>query len=76
MAKNEDALLSRIAKNEKLTDKDELSPGYRGELRRLMVAFVDSELAGAAGFVDIINKAPGMRRDRGFSNARSYSISQ
>ncbi|NVK19419.1 MAG: phenylacetate-CoA oxygenase subunit PaaI [Methylocystaceae bacterium] len=61
MAKNEDALLARIANNEKLTASDELTPGYRGELRRLMVAFVDSELAGAAGFVDIINKAPGMR---------------
>ncbi len=62
MAKNEDALLARIANNEKLTDKDELTPGYRGELRRVMVSFVDSELAGAAGFVDIINKAPGMRQ--------------
>ncbi len=61
MSKNEDALLARIAKHEKLTAKDDLSPGYRGELRRLMVVFVDSELAGAAGFVDIINKAPGMR---------------
>ena len=61
MAKNEDALLARIANNEKLTAQDDLSPGYRGEIRRLMVAFVDSELAGAAGFVDIINKAPGMR---------------
>jgi len=61
MAKNEDALLARIANNEKLTADDDLSSGYRGELRRLMVSFVDSELAGAAGFVDIINKAPGMR---------------
>ncbi|WP_417798177.1 Phenylacetic acid catabolic protein [Terasakiella pusilla] len=61
MAKNEDALLARIANKEKLTAADDLSPGYRGELRRLMVAFVDSELAGAAGFVDTINKAPGMR---------------
>lgn len=61
MAKNEDALLARIANNEKLTAQDDLSAGYRGELRRVMVAFVDSELAGAAGFVDIINKAPGMR---------------
>jgi ring-1,2-phenylacetyl-CoA epoxidase subunit PaaA len=61
MTKNEDALLLRIANNEKLSFGDELTPGYRGELRRLMVAFVDSELAGAAGFVDIINKAPGLR---------------
>jgi len=61
MSKNEEALLARIANHEKLSVNDELSAGYRGELRRLMVAFVDSELAGAAGFVDIINKAPGMR---------------
>jgi len=61
MAKNEDALLARIINNEKLTSDDDLTPGYRGEVRRLMVAFVDSELAGAAGFVDIINKAPGLR---------------
>ncbi|NVJ92336.1 MAG: phenylacetate-CoA oxygenase subunit PaaI [Methylocystaceae bacterium] len=61
MPKNEEALLARIANNEKLTAKDELTHGYRGELRRVMVAFVDSELAGAAGFVDTINKAPGMR---------------
>lgn len=61
MSKNEEALLARIANHEKLSTNDELTAGYRGELRRLMVAFVDSELAGAAGFVDIINKAPGMR---------------
>ncbi|WP_135079675.1 Phenylacetic acid catabolic protein [Terasakiella sp. SH-1] len=64
MSKNEDALLARIQNNEKLTAKDELSSGYKGELRRLMVTFVDSELAGAAGFVDIINKAPGIRERR------------
>jgi 1,2-phenylacetyl-CoA epoxidase catalytic subunit len=61
MSKTDDALLARIANNEKLTSADELTAGYRGELRRLLVAFVDSELAGAAGFVDTINKAPGMR---------------
>jgi len=30
---------------------------YRGELLRLMATFVDSELAGAAGFADVINAA-------------------
>jgi len=34
---------------------------YRGELLRLMATFVDSELAGAAGFADVINAAPGIR---------------
>lgn len=40
---------------------EELSPGYRGELMRLMAVFVDSELAGAAGFVPFINSAPGLK---------------
>ena len=33
---------------------------YRGELMRLMAAFVDSELAASAGFADTINVAPGI----------------
>lgn len=37
-----------------------MSPGYRAELMRLMAVFVDSELAGAAGFADMINRAPGL----------------
>ncbi|NIX75871.1 Phenylacetic acid catabolic protein [Microvirga terricola] len=34
---------------------------YRGELLRLMATFVDSELAGSAGFADSINAAPGIK---------------
>jgi len=34
---------------------------YRGELMRLMSSFVDSELAGSAGFADTINAAPGIK---------------
>lgn len=34
---------------------------YRGELLRLMATFVDSELAGSAGFADTINDAPGIK---------------
>lgn len=34
---------------------------YRGELLRLMASFVDSELAGSAGFADVINDAPGIQ---------------
>lgn len=37
------------------------SPRYRGELMRLMASFVDSSLAGAAGFADVINDAPGLK---------------
>lgn len=34
---------------------------YRGELLRVMASFVDSELAGSAGFADTINDAPGIQ---------------
>lgn len=33
---------------------------YRGELMRIMASFVDSELAGSAGFAEVINAAPGI----------------
>jgi len=61
MASGEEALIARIARGERLTAADELPSGYRAELIRLMVVFVDSEMAGAAGFADHINCAPGMR---------------
>ncbi|KRB60553.1 phenylacetic acid catabolic [Rhizobium sp. Root708] len=44
-----------------LTSPDNVTPRYRGELLRLMASFVDSELAGAAGFADAINDAPGIK---------------
>ena len=34
---------------------------YRSELMRLIVVFVDSEMAGAAGFCPFINRGPGVR---------------
>lgn len=34
---------------------------YRAELMKLMATFVDSELAGAAGFADVINLGPGIK---------------
>lgn len=61
MPATEDELVSRIAGGGKIGDEDEVTPGYRGELTRVMVGFVDSELAGAAGFVNVINEAPGLR---------------
>lgn len=57
----EAALIARIGAGHKLGTEDELPAGYRGELTRLMVVFVDSEMAGAAGFADCINRAPGLR---------------
>lgn len=36
-------------------------PRYRAELLRIMASFVDSTLAGAAGFADRINDGPGIK---------------
>jgi 1,2-phenylacetyl-CoA epoxidase catalytic subunit len=49
-----------LAQGGKLTAPDNVPPRYRGELMRLMASFVDSELAGSAGFAEIINDAPGI----------------
>ncbi|MBU3029456.1 Phenylacetic acid catabolic protein [Paracoccus marinaquae] len=50
-----------LARGGKLTSPENVPPRYRGELLRLMASFVDSELAGSAGFADAINRAPGIR---------------
>ncbi|MCV9936767.1 phenylacetate-CoA oxygenase subunit PaaI [Boseaceae bacterium BT-24-1] len=50
-----------LAQGGKLTTPENAPPRYRGELLRLMATFVDSELAGAAGFADIINQGPGIK---------------
>ena len=50
-----------LAKGGKLTSPGNVPARYRGELLRLMASFIDSELAGAAGFADTINDAPGIR---------------
>lgn len=44
-----------------LSNPANVPPRYRAELMKLMATFVDSELAGAAGFADIINAAPGLK---------------
>ncbi len=50
-----------LARGGVLTSPDNVPPRYRGELLRLMSSFVDSELAGSAGFADAINEAPGIK---------------
>jgi 1,2-phenylacetyl-CoA epoxidase catalytic subunit len=50
-----------LAQGGKLTSPENAPPRYRGELMRLMAIFVDSELAGAAGFADVINEGPGLK---------------
>ena len=52
---------SYLAQGGVLTSPLNVSPRYRGELMRLMASFVDSALAGAAGFADVINDAPGIK---------------
>lgn len=50
-----------LAQGGVLTSPLNASPRYRGELMRLMASFVDSELAGSAGFAEVINAAPGIK---------------
>ncbi len=50
-----------LAQGGVLTSPDNVPGRYRGELLRLMASFVDSEMAGAAGFADTINDAPGIK---------------
>jgi 1,2-phenylacetyl-CoA epoxidase catalytic subunit len=49
-----------LAEGGKLSAPENAPPRYRAELLRLMATFVDSELAGASGFAEVINTAPGL----------------
>ncbi len=61
MAKTDSEVIEHVKNGGSFAAGDDLSPGYRGELMRLMAVFVDSEMAGAAGFVPFINSAPGLK---------------
>lgn len=50
-----------LAQGGVLTNPENVPARYRAELMRLMATFVDSALAGAAGFADIINDGPGIK---------------
>lgn len=50
-----------LSRGGKLSSPDNAPPRYRGELMRMMATFVDSEMAGAAGFADIVNAGPGIK---------------
>ncbi len=50
-----------LAQGGVLSSPENAPPRYRAELLRLMATFVDSELAGAAGFADVINQGPGIK---------------
>jgi ring-1,2-phenylacetyl-CoA epoxidase subunit PaaA len=58
---DDENLISYVAGGGKLGAPDNATPRYRGELMRLMAVFVDSEMAGASGFADCINLAPGLK---------------
>jgi len=49
-----------LAEGGVLSSPENAPPRYRAELMRLMASFVDSELAGAAGFAEQINAGPGI----------------
>jgi len=49
-----------LAEGGKLSAPENAPPRYRAELLRMMATFVDSEMAGASGFADVINTAPGI----------------
>ncbi|MBT8471016.1 MAG: phenylacetate-CoA oxygenase subunit PaaI [Marinicaulis sp.] len=50
-----------LAKGGKLSSPENTPARYRAELMRQMASFVDSELAGAAGFADCVNYGPGIK---------------
>lgn len=50
-----------LAQGGRLTGPANVPPRYRAELMKIMATFVDSELAGAAGFADVINAGPGIK---------------
>ncbi len=50
-----------LAQGGVLSSPENAPARYRGELMRLMSSFVDSELAGSAGFADAINFAPAIK---------------
>jgi ring-1,2-phenylacetyl-CoA epoxidase subunit PaaA len=58
---DEEGLVTFVAGGGRLSAPDNVTPRYRGEIMRLMAIFVDSEMAGASGFADCINLAPGLK---------------
>ncbi|MGB0410720.1 MAG: Phenylacetic acid catabolic protein [Pikeienuella sp.] len=50
-----------LAQGGRLTTPANVPSRYRAELMKIMATFVDSELAGAAGFADVINAGPGIK---------------
>lgn len=58
---NENDILDYLSKGGKFSSPGNAPARYRAELLRVMASFVDSEMAGAAGFADCINMGPGVK---------------
>ncbi|MDF2974928.1 MAG: phenylacetic acid catabolic [Microvirga sp.] len=58
---DEESLVSFVSGGGRLSAPDNVTPRYRAELMRLMAIFIDSEMAGASGFANCINLAPGLK---------------
>ncbi|MEM8822533.1 MAG: Phenylacetic acid catabolic protein [Pseudomonadota bacterium] len=58
---DETTLSDYLAQGGRLTNPTNVPARYRAELMKMMSTFVDSELAGAAGFADLINAGPGIK---------------
>lgn len=58
---DEKEILDYLARGGKLSAPGNAPPRYRAELLRMMASFIDSEMAGAAGFADCINMGPGVK---------------
>ena len=56
------SIAAYLAGGGRLTSPENVPPRYRAELMKLMATFVDSSLAGAAGFADTINAGPGIKQ--------------
>lgn len=58
---DENDIFDYLSKGGKFSAPGNAPPRYRAELLRMMASFVDSEMAGAAGFADRINDGPGVK---------------
>lgn len=58
---DENDILDYLSKGGKFSAPGNAPARYRAELLRMMASFVDSEMAGAAGFADRINYGPGLK---------------
>jgi len=55
------SLDSYLEQGGKLTSPENVPPRYRAHIMRMMASFIDSELAGSAGFADSVNAGPGIK---------------